>query len=329
MPETSVLTIAAGRAAHLRNVVRGLAAQTVPPRELVVGVMQDDPYDDLPETGFPIRQVHVRRADGQLPLAAARNAVAAAAAGEVLAFVDVDCIPAPEFVADVTRAVGLRGGLVMGEVMYLPEGAADDGPDWPLFERLAERHSDRGAPPRKPLARCDDYRCFWSLNFALTRADWDRSGGFDERYFGYGGEDTDYGRTLEARGIPIWWARGARVYHQYHAHCMPPIHHMRSVLRNTEVFRDKWGERTMGHWLHGFRLMGLIDEIDGELVVLREPNEADFALCRQKPERPYANTRRVLDILQADEARGLSNRERTAQVAAAEAALAGSSASAT
>jgi len=36
MRDVSVLTIARGREAHLHNVIRGLAAQTVPPRELVI-----------------------------------------------------------------------------------------------------------------------------------------------------------------------------------------------------------------------------------------------------------------------------------------------------
>ncbi len=320
MPSVSVLTIARGREAHLANVLKGLALQTEPPAEVVIAAMQEAPYD-LPETPFPVRQLQVTRTDGHLPLAAARNAAAGAATGEVLAFVDVDCIPAPDFVADVAAMAGPGAGLVMGEVMYLPHGAADRGPDFARFERLAVRHSDRQAPPEAPRAPCEDYRCFWSLNFALHRDDWARSGGFDERFHGYGGEDTDFGRSLSERGIPISWIRGARVYHQHHAHCMPPIHHLRSVLRNSELFAEKWGHRTMGHWLYGFQLLGLVDEEGGRLTVLREPDEADFALCRQSLDMPYANTRRVLDRLQAEEAAGQTNRERTETVERAQSRL--------
>ena len=77
MRDVSVLTIARGREAHLHNVIRGLAAQTVPPRELVIAAMQDELYDGLPDVPFPIHQIQVTRPDGELPLAAARNAVAA------------------------------------------------------------------------------------------------------------------------------------------------------------------------------------------------------------------------------------------------------------
>lgn len=322
MPSVSVLTIAKGREAHLANVLRGLAMQSELPAELVIGVMQDTPYAGLPEIPVPVRQVPVTRADGHLPLAAARNAAAGAATGEVLAFVDVDCIPDPRFVADVAAMAEPGAGLVMGEVMYLPHGAAGDDPDFARFERLAVRHSDRQAPPAAARAPCNDYRCFWSLNFALHRDDWARSGGFDERFHGYGGEDTDFGRSLAERGIPISWIRGARVYHQHHAHCMPPIHHLRSVLRNADLFAEKWGHRTMGHWLYGFQLLGLVAEEEGRLTILREPDEADFALCRQDPDSPYANTRRVLDRLQAGEIAGQTNRERTEAVARAQSRLA-------
>ena len=299
MPQTSVLTIAKGRDANLRNVIRGLAAQSQQPLELVIGVMQDGPYTDLPAVDFPIRQITIPLVHGELPLARARNAVAAAAQGEVLAFVDVDCIPHPEFVADLARACTPGRGLVMGEVAYLPAGATGGGLDFALFDRIGVRHSDRQAPPESGLQLCEDYRCFWSLNFAMHRDDWAQSGGFCEAYYGYGGEDTDFGRGLAESGIDIWWTKGARVYHQYHEHCMPPVHHLDSVMRNADVFASRWGFRTMEHWLFGFRLMGLLElKPDGSLHKLREPDAADYELCRQTVDMPYANTRRVLDKLQ-------------------------------
>ena len=267
----SVLTIAAGRDAHLRNVIRGLQAQDTPPRELVIGVMQDLPYRGLPDTDFPVRQIMVPRIGGELPLAAARNRAADAASGDVLAFVDVDCIPHPWLVDDYAAAATRGHGLVMGEVLYLPANATRGGLDYAGFDARGVRHSDRQGPPAQGFRRCEDYRCFWSLNFAMHRSDWDRSGGFHEGYVGYGGEDTDFGRLLDDKGIPIWWMRGARVYHQHHPHFMPPIHQVPSVLRNAELFRARWGHRTMEHWLHGFRMLGLIAHEGRHLRFLRAP----------------------------------------------------------
>ncbi|WP_371158202.1 glycosyltransferase family 2 protein [Jannaschia sp. 2305UL9-9] len=306
-PSVSVLTLARGRDAHLRNVILGLTRQSVPPCELIIGVMQDAPYDDLPDTDFPITQIHVT-AD-ELPLARARNTVGAAARGEVLVFLDVDCIPHPDLVHDYAAQTRKGDGLTMGEIMYLPAGAA--APGWTIdgFDAVAVRHSDRQGPPAEARKRCEDYRCFWSLTFAMHRDDWAASGGFDERFEGYGGEDTDFGRTLQDKGIPIWWVRGARAYHQHHAHCMPPIHHIPAILRNTEIFARKWGHRTMEHWLHGFRMMGLIENGPDGLRILREPGPEDFALCEQRADMPYAATGPVIRFLEERERRAA----RTAQ----------------
>ena len=295
-PTASVLTLARGRDQHLHNVVLGLKRQSEPPLELVIGVMQEERYD-LPETSFPIRQILIEGGE-RLPLARARNTVAAAATGEVLVFVDVDCIPAPTLVADYARAAQSGDGVMMGEVMYLPDGVAVPGWTYARFEATAEQHADRQGPPESGRERCSDYRCFWSLNFAIHRDDWTRGGGFDEGYVGYGGEDTDFGRTLDERGVPIHWIRGARVYHQYHPHAMPPIHHLDSVLVNANRFAEKWGHRTMEHWLYAFQEMGLIRDGEHGLEVIRRPDAADEALCNQQSHMPYASTTRVLRILE-------------------------------
>ena len=118
LPSVSTLTIVRGRRAHLENVIAGLARQTLLPAELVIGVMDGASFEDLPDPGFPVRQVLVQGDD--LPLAAARNAVARAATGDVLVFVDVDCIPAGTLLADYAARVTPGAGLFMGEVMYLP-----------------------------------------------------------------------------------------------------------------------------------------------------------------------------------------------------------------
>ena len=190
--------------------------------------------------------------------------------------------------------------LLMGEVMYLPGGATAADLSMDRFAGIAVRHSDRRGPPPQGVERCNDYRCFWSLNFAMRRATFLAVGGFDERYVGYGGEDTDFGKTLDQAGVPIAWIKGGRAYHQYHPHHMPPVHHLDSVVRNAELFEAKWGYRTMGHWLHAFRLMGLVDDTAGRPVrILRRPGPEDFALTGQQSHQPYANTASVIRELEA------------------------------
>ncbi|MGR6330248.1 glycosyltransferase family 2 protein [Sphingomonas sp. XXL09] len=300
MTSVSVVTLAKGRPDHLANVVIGLSRQTHLPIELVVAVMQDQLYV-LPDAPFPIRQMQVTAET--LPLAMARNVAAGASGGDILVFLDMDCIPAPELVADYVAMMAECDGLLMGEVMYLPGGATAGDWRYDAFAAVAEKHSDRRGPPPEGWEICTDYRCFWSLNFAMRRDTFLSTGGFDERYAGYGGEDTDFGKTLDAAGVPIAWIKGGLAYHQYHPHHMPPVHHLDSVVRNAQLFEAKWGYRTMGHWLHAFRLMGLIDDTPGRPIrIVRRPDDGDLSLTGQQSHQPYANTARVLQLLEAEAA---------------------------
>ncbi len=316
----SACTLASGRHAHLVNLVTGLAMARTPPAELVVAVLGDAPYD-LPTVPFPIRQIVL--GGGGIRLAEARNAAARSAVGDLLIFLDVDCIPHPELVGDYALRIAGRRGVLMGEVGYLPQGATTSGVDFARFEVVAVRHSERAGPPLAEVAPCRDYRCFWSLNFAIGADDFASSGGFDEGYRGYGGEDTDFGRTLVACGLPLWWVRGAKAYHQYHAHHMPPVHHLESVLANALRFRDKWGEPTMQHWLRAFVLMGLLKRDGDGWRVLRAPDEADLTLTRQQEREPYASSARVLEALEAraSQSAGMGRLARPGEGAAASAAL--------
>jgi len=291
----SVCTLARGREAHIVNLVMGLTMQERMPDELVIAVMQKAPYD-LPDTIFPIHQIVL--GEETMVLGAARNAAARAASGRHLLFLDVDCIADPSFVADYARQLDRVDALLMGEVLYLPAGATDGGLDFDRFLANGIKHSERSGPPPSPLGDCSDYRCFWSLNFAMRRATFLAIEGFDERYVGYGGEDTDFGKVAASAGVPLMWCRGARAYHQYHAHHMPPVHHIDSVLANATRFREKWGHFTMEHWLRAFTLMGLVELRDGNLVRVREVTESDLALTRQQAHQPYASTATVLAQLE-------------------------------
>ena len=293
----SVCTLAHGRQAHLTNLIFGLNRSRRPPRELVIGVMQERRYD-VPATSFPIHQIML--AGNDICLAEARNRAAEMAQGELLVFLDVDCIPSVGLIDDYSNAAALHDGVFMGEVGYLPQGATDTGIDYDRFENEAVLHSERAGPPIEQVGACGDYRCFWSLNFALRKDTFDALGGFDPQYVGYGGEDTDFGRKIAEEEVPLWWTRGAKAYHQYHPHHMPPVHHIDSVIRNSSLFARKWGEPTMQHWLRAFRLMGLIarDE-QGEWVKLRDPDADDLALTRQQEDHPFASSAVVLAQLEA------------------------------
>ncbi len=233
----AVITIAAGRERHLARQQDGLAASTVAPDVRVVE--------------------HLTPQDGHLPLARGRNAGAARAlqaGAELLVFLDVDCIPAPDLLARYRAAAAADpGALLCGPVGYLPPG------DHPLagLPRLAEPHPARPVPRTGTLLLGGDHRLFWSLSFAVTRATWNQIGGFDEGYTGYGGEDTDFGQRARAAGVGLTWVGGAWAYHQHHETASPPVQHLDDILRNAARFHDRWGWWPMEGWLRAFDDLGL------------------------------------------------------------------------
>lgn len=278
----SVLTLVRGRADRLRNLMAGLARQTVCPRELVIAWMQPEPAPDLPDPGCPVRHLHV--AGEPTPLAAARNRAAGAAAGDLLIFLDVDCIPSPTLVGAYTRAAAETDGLFLGEVLYLPPNLSPDAPPDPeTLDRLGQAHPARPAVPETGLRRESDPGQLWGLSFALPARAWAAVGGMDEAYAGYGGEETDLAARLAATGLPTYWVGRARAYHQHHAVHVPPLQHFEAILVNAARFFDTHGRWCMTYWLGQFRAAGLIDwdPAAPAIRVLRRPSAAEIAAAHR------------------------------------------------
>jgi hypothetical protein len=274
-----VLTLVRGRADRLRNLMRGLARQTLRPRELVIAWMQPDPAPDLPDPGCPVRHLHV---PGEpMPLAAARNRAAAAACGNLLVFLDVDCIPGPTLVAAYAEAASAERGLFLGEVLYLPPDAiaGDTAPDPAALDRLGRAHPARPPLPEIGLRREPDAGQLWGLSFALPAEAWRAVGGMDERYAGYGGEETDLAARLVGSGLPTFWVAGARAYHQHHPVHVPPLQHFAPILANATRFHARHGRWCMTYWLEQFRAAGLIawDAEAAAIRVLRQPSAPEIA----------------------------------------------------
>ncbi|WP_342166525.1 glycosyltransferase family 2 protein [Methylobacterium sp. SD21] len=271
----SVLTLVRGRAECLRNLMRGLAGQTLRPRELIIAWMQPEPAPDLPDPGCPIR--HVIVPGERMPLAAARNRAADAASADLLVFLDVDCIPSPTLVAAYAGAAATARGLLLGEVLYLPPGASAHNPA--TLDRLAQAHPARPAPPASGLRPEPDAGQLWGLSFAVAAADWRAIGGMDEAYDGYGGEETDFAARLAATGLPTYWVGGARAYHQHHPVHVPPLQHFAPILANAARFHARHGRWCMTYWLGQFRDAGLIawDEDAPAIRPIRPPTEAEIA----------------------------------------------------
>ncbi|WP_232630849.1 glycosyltransferase family 2 protein [Methylobacterium sp. Leaf118] len=293
MSSISVVTLNKGREAHLARLIEGLARGPAP-AECIVVEMGPDPAPlppapstpaSLPPTPFPTRRIAFPSAG--LPLAAARNAGRAAASGDLLVYLDVDCIPASGLVTALAAAAQAQDGLVCGPIRYLPAGAVRDG--WSEAELMHAGVLHPARPfPESGVVTTPNPGLFWSLSFAVRAATWDRLGGFDEGFDGYGAEDTDLAFRAAASGVPVLLAGTPPAFHQHHLSCDPPLQHFSDIVRNARRFRARHGLWPMDGWLDAFARLGLIaPEREPDIVVLRPPTPAEIAAAQVPADRPF------------------------------------------
>ena len=279
----AVCTLVKGREGHLLALLTGPARSTRLPDRCVVVDMGPSPAA-LPALPFPILRHHMPSAG--LPLAAARNAAARLAATHDLIFLDVDCIPAAGLVSALTADLATADALICCQVLYL--AAADRGLDELAMQARGRPHPVR-LFPEAGLRAEPNAGLFWSLAFAIRRAGFDRLGGFDEGYSGYGAEDTDFAFRARNLGLPLLFTGSIRAFHQHHAIHDPPLHHFADIVANANRFRALHGIWPMEGWLDAFAALGLVASPFGAppLRVLRAPTPAEVAASACPPDRCY------------------------------------------
>ncbi len=137
-----------------------------------------------------------------LPAAAARNLGARQAQGELLLFLDADCIAAPDLLAQLLECYRQGQSVVGGSVALEPDNY------WVLCDNLLV------FGPFLATAPAGERRYLPSLNLSLRRSLFLELGGFDERFPGAAGEDIDFSLRLRERGHPLWFEPRARIYHR-------------------------------------------------------------------------------------------------------------------
>ncbi|MGU3359787.1 glycosyltransferase family 2 protein [Methylobacterium sp. M6A4_1b] len=283
MAGTTLITLNKGRDAHLARLLEGVA-RGPHPEACVIVEMGAEPAS-LSDYGFPIRRI-VLDSPG-LPLARARNAGRRAAATERLIFLDVDCIPSVDLVPRLSADLAEADGLICCEIRYLPAGAVSDG--WTEAGLRAAGHSHPVRRfPTDGLARSDNPGLFWSLAFGVRATTFDRLGGFDEGFDGYGAEDTDLAFRADALGIPVLFSASGQAFHQHHLACDPPLQHFADIVRNATRFHERHGLWPMDGWLDAFAERGLINAQwrDG-IVILRVPRTDEIVATRVSADRPF------------------------------------------
>lgn len=275
MNNISLCTIYAKRKTHVQNLVKGLIDSSIHPDRLIV-VCMNDRLPELPATPFPIDTATIETNNNYLPLAAARNKAASMATEEKLIFLDVDCICDRHLVEIFDYHLETEDALYSGSVRYLHS-------NWQQNRTLdLNKQSTPNKLQGKAVAGKNKvihpYELFWSLCFGIRKKTFDKIGGFDPDYLGYGAEDTDFSLTARSQNIPLYKI-SALAYHQFHPSYDPPLNHLEEIVSNSKVFYDKWKMLPMKKWLDRFAELGYITLEGDRIEIINLPTEAEIAAC--------------------------------------------------
>jgi len=239
-PRFSVVVPSRGEPTKLTPLLASLRNQSLPRDQFEIIVALDgvtpDPQvtEAIAAAGATTRTLESRRGPG-----AARNAGAAGARGEWLAFTEDDCTPEPTWLEHAAMQLDATLDLDVIEGLTLKPG---------------------GQPVR---TRSASGRLYLPTNLFVRRALFERLGGYHEGYFDpangtYFREDADFGFTAEEAGARIVTADDPRVVHpEEHAGVFDPLrwaarYEMDALLaaRHPKQFR----ERIEIHQLGPFRV---------------------------------------------------------------------------
>ncbi len=226
-PPSITLVISAHRqAASLRLILERLAGSPVRPAQIIVAEDGEDSETECvvreAARHFAPAPMHLRQPHTGFRKCVVLNRAIAAATSEYVVFLDGDCVPHPDFVAD-HAALARDGAFVQGRRAFIREARVP--------EFLARRAGlaklaltggmhgmAKGLRLPLPLIRTDrDFHGVLGCNLGVWRADLQLVNGFDEAFEGWGHEDADLAARLYANGRVRRVVHGrAVVYHLDH-----------------------------------------------------------------------------------------------------------------
>lgn len=202
----------------IAEVITALQNQTHPAYETIIvgqdryGLIQPNSSVTFIETPRPISA------------AAARNQGAQLAQGDLLLFIDSDCIAASDLIEQTLNQHKKGVMVASGGVAF------ETKPYWNLCDNLVALTPFLAFQPAGQLPYLP------SLNLSIRRELFWEVGGFDERFPGAAGEDTDLSFKLRKRGYNLDFIPHAQVLHRHNRIGLGAVWH------HLARFGSTWGE---------------------------------------------------------------------------------------
>ena len=189
----------------VQRAVEAMQRQQVPEGHSLQVVVADDGSTDGSADALSARfgsSITLLRLPENRGRSTTRNAGAAACNGEILVFVDGDCVPPDNHFISAHLAAFSGGADVSFGAIETP----GDG-FWDRLQRDA-------AVWRKRRFEAGDLWTYTTQNVAVRRQHFDRAGGFDPVFDRHGFEDRDLFVRLAQAGAKVCFSADARVVHE-------------------------------------------------------------------------------------------------------------------
>lgn len=256
----SIVIITLNKLGHLRGVLATLAALAFPRTDFEVLVVDDGSSDGTGEflAGFSppysfrwLRQANAGRA-------AARNACARMARGELLVILDDDCLMEPSSLDHLWRAhqeqpermlLSTVRHVGVDHVGRVLERIATEGPvpveDLDALAPVDEEYALAGLVREMLAYGIDRFAVPWlaapGTSVSIAAETFRRLGGYDQSFVSYGMEDFDFAFRFADTGAGFRWVPPSFLYHLDHGHQRAVLFKESTVSTRTfyEKFRHK------------------------------------------------------------------------------------------
>ncbi|MEK6970137.1 MAG: glycosyltransferase [archaeon] len=217
----SIIIPAYNAESSLNECLDALLQQTTHPEEIIV--VDDGSRDSTPQIAKSYSLVTLVSQENQGP-AHARNAGAQKALGDIILFIDSDCIAEKEWLEEMLRPfddaniVGVQGAYKTRQKALTAR-----------FDQLDIEYRYEGMKRKKKLDWIGTYSAAYRKKIFIDEK------GFDETFPRASGEDSEFSYRLAEKGMALKFAPNAIVYHTHPSSLM---HYLR-----VKFFRAYWRTR--------------------------------------------------------------------------------------